>query len=194
MNEQEAACEAAAPAPPIEVYPRAGPASLPLPTWASGLFMLALSVLAQQGLYFTVNQSDLYIGCQSPTAPNIRGAVRTQFTAHYVTWFITCYNVLQGRSAARPWSQASVCRRPPACGCGHAPVAAPCLRSWPWCISHRLAGAWGYWSRCLHLERVAADYAEAYLQAIFLLLVFQIVEVAGIVRLVVRAIRAPDYG
>ena len=91
MNEQEAACEAAVPEANVEVF-AAPDGLLPLPTWRVVL-LLALPVLAQQGLYFTVNLSDLYLATHVPT--DDRAAVMSaRTTAHYVTWFITCYNVL----------------------------------------------------------------------------------------------------
>src|SRR5437762_13491032 len=93
MNEQEAVAEAGVPPPPTEVEvfaPLGGP--LPAPTWGL-LLRLALPVLAQQSLYFLVNLSDLYLAAHVPTEH--RGAVLSaRTTAHYVTWFITCYNVL----------------------------------------------------------------------------------------------------
>jgi putative MATE family efflux protein len=181
MNEQEAACEAAVPEANVEVL--AAPAGLlPLPTWRV-VFLLALPVLAQQGLYFTVNLSDLYLATHVPTAD--RAAVMSaRTTAHYVTWFITCYNVL-----VTTGSTALVARF---VGAGERRLAVA--------VTHQslllagvmaavasvggLAGGLALLVEWLHLHGQAAEYAVAYLQPIFLLLVFQIVEVAGIACLV----------
>src|SRR4051795_4091885 len=63
--------------------------SLPLPSWRL-VITLALPALAQQGLHFIVLMSDRFlaglIGESSVQA--------AQTTAHYMAWFITCYNVL----------------------------------------------------------------------------------------------------
>jgi putative MATE family efflux protein len=181
MNEQEAACEAAVPAPPVEVY-SALARPLPLPTWRV-VFMLALPVLAQQGLYFTVNLSDLYLAAHVPTEH--RDAVLSaRTTAHYVTWFITCYNVLvtvgstalvaRFVGAGDSKGAVEVTHQSLLLACAMAAVASIV----------GLSGGLRLLVEMLHLEGPAADYAVAYLQPIFLLLVFQIVEVAGIACLV----------
>jgi putative MATE family efflux protein len=177
MNEQDAACEAAVPEPPVEVFAwPTGP--LPLPTWRV-VFLLALPVLAQQGLYFAVNLSDLYLAAHVPTEH--RDAVLSaRTTAHYVTWFITCYNVL-----VTTGSTALVARfvgagdRRRAVEVTHQALLLACAMAAVASVVG-LAGGLRLLVELLHLEGAAADYAVAYLQPIFLLLVFQIVEVAGI--------------
>src|SRR5260370_19609441 len=181
MTAQEAACEAAVPAPAIEVF-AALARPLPLPTWRV-VFMLALPVLAQQGLYFTVNLSDLYLAAHVPTEH--RDAVLSaRTTAHYVTWFITCYNVL-----VTVGSTALVARfvgagnRRGAVEVTHQSLLLACAMAAVASVIG-LSGGLRILVEMLHLDGPAADYAVAYLQPIFVLLVFQIVEVAGIACLV----------
>jgi putative MATE family efflux protein len=157
---------------------------LPRPTWRLVL-MLALPVLAQQGLYFAVNLSDLYLAGHLPVPPEHRDAVLSaRTTAHYVAWFITCYNVLvtvgstalvaRFVGAGERRLAVEVTHQSLLLACGMAAVAS----------TLGLAGGLGIMVEWLRLEGVAAEYAAAYLQPLFLLLVFQIVEAAGIACLV----------
>ena len=183
MNEQEAACEAAVPEANVEVL--AAPAGLlPLPTWRV-VFLLALPVLAQQGLYFTVNLSDLFLAGHLPGTPEqMRAVLSARTTAHYVAWFITCYNVL-----VTTGSTALVARfigageRRLAVAVTHQSLLLACAMA----VTASVVGLAGGLDLLVYLLRLsgpAAGYAVAYLQPIFLLLVFQIVEVAGIACLV----------
>jgi putative MATE family efflux protein len=181
MNEQEAVAEAGVPAPPTEILlPQTGP--LPPPTWRLVL-VLALPVLAQQSLYFLVNLSDLYLAAHVPTEH--RDAVlAARTTAHYVTWFITCYNVL-----VTVGSTALVARF---VGAGeHKLAVAVTHQSLLLAVAMAAAatlfaftGGLRLLVESLKLEGQAADLAVAYLQPLFALLVFQIVEAAGIACLV----------
>jgi putative MATE family efflux protein len=183
MNEQDAVAEAGVPVPATEVFPPpAGP--LPRPTWRL-VCVLALPVLAQQGLYFLVNLSDLYLAGHLPVPAEHRDAVlAARTTAHYVSWFITCYNVL-----VTVGSTALVARfvgagdRPLAVAVTHQSLLlAVCMAAVASVFG--LAGGLRWMVEMLHLEGAAADYAVAYLEPLFLLLVFQIIEVAGIACLV----------
>jgi putative MATE family efflux protein len=157
---------------------------LPLPSWRLVL-MLALPVLAQQGLYFAVSLSDVYLAGHLPVPPEHREAVlAARTTAHYVTWFITCYNVL-----VTVGSTALVARF---VGAGDHRLAMA--------VTHQslllagvmaavatafaFAGGLHLLVDSLQLRGLAASYAVAYLRPIFLLLIFQIVEAAGIACLV----------
>ncbi len=185
MNEQDCCAEAAVPEPGppgAPALPDAGP--LPPPTWTL-VFLLALPVLGQQGLYFLVNLSDLYLAGHLPVPPEHRDAVlAARTTAHYVTWFITCYNVL-----VTVGSTALVARftgagdRKLAVAVTHQSLLLAAVMA-AVASTAGLCGGLRWGVAQLHLEGVAADYAVAYLQPLFLLLVFQIVEAAGIACLV----------
>ncbi len=133
-----------------------------------------------------VSLSDLYLAGHLPVpAGHLDAVLSARTTSHYVAWFITCYNVLvtvgstalvarfigAGRSAGLP---NIVTHQALLLACAMALVASVL----------GLAGGLRLMVEALQLEGLAADYAEAYLQPLFLLLVFQIVEAAGIACLV----------
>jgi putative MATE family efflux protein len=182
MSEQDVMAEAAVPTPASGMFAPTG--ALPRLTWRL-VFLLALPVLAQQGLYFLVNLSDLYLAGHLPVPPEHRGAVLSaRTTAHYVSWFISCYNVL-----VTVGSTALVARFVGA-GDGRLAVAVTHQSLLLAAAMAAAATAWGllgglrWLVETLHLEGAAADYAVAYLEPLFALLVFQIVEAAGIACLV----------
>jgi putative MATE family efflux protein len=158
-------------------------ATLPAPSWCLVL-LLALPVLAQQGLSFLVLLSDRYLAGNLPVATGHAAMLAAQTTAHYLAWFITCYNVL-----VTVGSTALVAR---CIGAGERRLAVE--------VTHQalllavflglLATAWAFLGGArwmvdvLHLRGEAADYATAYLMPLFGLLVFQTVEAAGIACLI----------
>ena len=156
---------------------------LPLPTWQL-VIALALPVLGQQGLQFLVTLSDRYLAGHIHDVPNLPALQAAQTTAHYLAWFIICYNVF-----VTVGSTALVARfvgagdRAQAVAVTHqslllailfAVVATVCA----------MAGGIPAMVALLRQEGEAANYAIAYLQPLFLLLVFQMVEAAGIACLV----------
>lgn len=158
--------------------------ALPAPTWRIVL-LLALPVLGQQGLTFLVNLSDLYLAGHLPVPAGHLGAVLSaRTTTNYVAWFITCYNVL-----VTVGSTALVARfigagdRRLANVVTHQSLLLACAMALVASVLG-LAGGLRLLVEALRLEGLAADYAEAYLQPLFLLLVFQIIEAAGIACLV----------
>ena len=157
-------------------------AALPPPNWRL-VIALSLPVLAQQGLAFAVLLSDRYLAGHLEVAD--QAAVQAaQTTAHYLAWFITCYNVL-----VTVGSTALVAR---CIGAGDRRLAVE--------VTHQalllaiflglLATAWAFlggirWMvAVLELHGAAADYAAEFALMLFGLLVFQTIEVAGIACLV----------
>jgi len=169
---------------------------LPPPTWHLVLW-LAIPVLAQQGLVFVVHQSDRYLAghLRAEAEP---GTVETedvrekkqaafqaaQTTAHYLAWFIHSYTIL-----VTVGSTALVAR---CVGAGDARLAV--------LVTHQsvllaiflgavatligLAGGLEWIVEWMQLEGEAARLALAYLRPLFLLLVFQVIELGGIACLV----------
>lgn len=156
---------------------------LPLPTWRL-VIILSLPVLAQQGLSFVVLLSDRYLAGHLPVTTQQAAVQAAQTTAHYLAWFISCYNVL-----VTVGSTALVVR---CIGGGDRKLAIE--------VTHQalllavflglLATAWAFlggvrWMvELLNLQGAAADYATDYSLMLFGLLVFQAIEVAGIACLV----------
>ena len=155
---------------------------LPPPTW-SQVIALALPALGHQGLAFAILLSDSYLVGHLQVADQAAvQAART--TAHYLAWFITCYNVL-----VTVGSTALVAR---CIGAGERRLAID--------VAHQslllaiilgaAATTWAFlggvrWMvHVLNLEGAAADYATDFALILFGLLVFQTVEVAGIACLV----------
>jgi putative MATE family efflux protein len=160
-------------------------AALPLPTWQL-VIMLSLPVLAQQGLTFIVLLSDRYLAghLDAPDKAAAQAMLAAQTTAHYLAWFITCYNVL-----VTVGSTALVAR---CVGAGNHRLAVEVAhQSLLLAVGLGLAAtAWAYlggvrWMvHVLNLEGPAAHYAVEYALILFGLLVFQTIEVAGIACLV----------
>jgi putative MATE family efflux protein len=164
-----------------EVAPLAETA-LPLPSWRL-VIALSLPVLAQQGLSFAVLLSDRYLAGHL-VVENQAAMQAAQTTAHYLAWFITCYNVIVT--------------------VGSTALVARCVGA----VDHRLAvevthqalllavilglaaTAWAFaggvrWMvELLKLKDEAAQFATDYALILFGLLVFQTIEVAGIACLV----------
>jgi putative MATE family efflux protein len=158
-------------------------APLPRPSWRL-VIALALPVLAQQGLHFIVLLSDRYLGGHIRVESSQAAVQAAQTTAHYLAWFITCYNVL-----VTIGSTALVARFT---GAGDRRLAVATLHQSLLLaiVLGAFATAWGlgggvrWMVGVLQLEGEAAEYAIAYLQPLFALLIFQIVESAGIACLV----------
>ena len=157
-------------------------AALPAPSWQL-VITLALPALGQQGLAFVVLVSDRYLAGHLPVAdPKTLQAAQT--TAHYLAWFISCYLVL-----VTVGSTALVAR---CIGAGDRRLAIE--------VTHQslllgamlglAATAWAFlggvrWMvETLNLHGPAADYATRYSLMLFLLLVFQTIEAAGVACLV----------
>ena len=204
--------------PPCSPRPRA----LSPATWRL-VFLLAIPVLAQQALIFSVGLSDRFLtGRLQTIAPTERTEViahhllalgsisgqgpvaalanvgmhhepylarqasfqAAQTTAHYLAWFITCYNVLVSVG-----STALVARFT---GAGdHASAVAVTHQSLLLAIFLGLAASlWGLTGgvermvSVLQLRGEAAQNASAFLQPLFALIVFQVIQSAGIACLV----------
>lgn len=170
--------------PPISPVLPAPRSALPLPSWRL-MLALALPVLAQQGLFFVVNQSDRFLAGHLRVASSEQMAFQAaQTTAQYVAWFILCYSVL-----VTVGSTALVARFT---GAGDRALAIQ--------VTHQgllLAVALGLAATVLtlggglrmlvewmQLHGQAAQYALDYLHPLFLLLVFHMLEMAGIACLV----------
>lgn len=159
-----------------------GEGALPLPGWRL-VIALSMPVLAQQGLAFVVLLSDRFLvgHLRVEDQASVQAA---QTTAHYLAWFITCYNVL-----VTVGSTALVAR---CIGAGERRLAVE--------VTHQslllamflglAATAWAFlggvpWMvHVLNLQGSAADYAADFALILFGLLVFQTIEVAGIACLV----------
>ena len=171
-----------APAVTLDVPPVLG-AELPLPGWRL-VVLLALPALAQQALHFLVNLSDRYLAGHLPADAGHAAVQAAQTTAHYLAWFITCYNVL-----VTVGSTALVARFTGA-GDRRLAVATTHQSLLLAVVLGLVATAWGlgggvrWMVGVLQLQGEAADYAVAYLQPLFALLIFQVIEVAGIACLV----------
>jgi putative MATE family efflux protein len=161
-------------------------APLPLPGWRLVL-ALALPVLAQQGLVFVVNQSDRFLAghlrVETPAGETSGRQVSfqaAQTTAQYVAWFIQCYTVL-----VTVGSTALVARftgagdRRLAIRVTHQSLLLAVLFGATASVA-ALCGGLRLLVDLLQLSGLAAEFAVDYLQPLFLLLVFQMVELAGI--------------
>ena len=153
---------------------------LPLPNWRLVL-ALALPVLAQQGLVFLVLQSDRFLAGHLRVAADQEIAFQAaQTTAQYVAWFISCYTIL-----VTVGSTALVARFT---GAGERSLAIRVThQSLLLAIFFGLtatlvaeAGGLSLLVDVLQLTGQAAQYALDYLQPLFLLVVFQMLELAGI--------------
>ena len=160
-----------------------GESSLPLPTWRL-VIALALPVLGQQGLNFLVYLSDRYLAGNIDNVANLPALQAAQTTAHYLAWAIICYTVL-----VTVGSTALVARF---VGAGEREKAVE--------VTHQsiliaialgaigtlfaLAGGIPLLIALLQQHGAAAEYAEGFLQPLFWLMIFQIVEAAGIACLV----------
>jgi putative MATE family efflux protein len=157
------------------------------PTWRVVL-MLALPVLLQQMLLLAVQLSDrFFAGHLHEIAPHVTGDPAAyqaaQTTANYFAWVITSYIVFVGVG-----STALVARFT---GAGDRMLAIHTTnQSIVLGVALGLAGTLVGWTfrhdivTLLQLEGDAAEFAAAYLGPMFLLLVFQMIEAAGIACLV----------
>jgi putative MATE family efflux protein len=165
--------------------PSAPPASRPIldldrPIWRSVL-ALAWPVLLQQYLILSVTLSDRFLAGRVVTheSGEALAAQAAQTTANYLAWFISSYIVmvsvgataLVGRllgggdrdKAVAATNQALLL----AVGMG-------VLGTVAWLLAGPAVLRW------MQLGGAAADFAEEYLRPLFLLLVFQVIETAGI--------------
>ena len=163
--------------------PKTKPGSgLPLPSWRL-VIGLSLPVLGQQGLSFIVLLSDRWLAGHLEVAEQA-AVLAAQTTAHYMAWFIFCYNALitVGSTALVARSIGADNRRLAVEATHQALLLAVVLGL--------AATAWAFlggvrWMvQVLNLERQAADYAAEYALILFGLLVFQTIEVAAIACLV----------
>ncbi len=152
-------------------------ALLPTPS-CRVILALALPVLAQQGLVFLVLQSDRFLaGHLRVTTIELQAA---QTTAQYVAWFISCYTIL-----VTVGSTALVARFT---GAGDRALAVrvthqSLLLAVFFGLSATLVASLGglrLLVDVLQLTGLAAQYALDYLHPLFLLVVFQMLELAGI--------------
>ena len=167
-----------------DAIPAEAPATaLPLPSWRL-VIALSLPVLAQMGLSFIVLLSDRYLAGHLPVTTHQAAVQAAQTTAHYLAWFINCYSVL-----VTVGSTALVARM---IGAGDRRLAVE--------VTHQalllgiflgiLGTAWAFlggvrWMvELLNLTGPAADFATDYLLILFGLLIFQMIEVAGIACLI----------
>jgi putative MATE family efflux protein len=152
---------------------------LPPPSWRVVL-LLALPVLAQQGLNFAVNFSDGYLAGHIGAA----SAQAAQANAHYLAWAITCYSLF-----VTVGSTALVSRF---VGAGDRALAVAVTHQ-SLLVAAGLGGLatavalgggleWLLWA--MRMRGEASDLAMAFLQPLFALLVFQTLESAGIACLV----------
>lgn len=157
--------------------------SLPLPTWHL-VIALALPVLGQQGLHFLVNLSDRYLAGHIDSVANLRALQAAQTTAHYLAWFIICYNVL-----VTVGGTALVARfvggghRDEAIHVTHQSILLAIILGAAGTL-FALGGGIPLLIAMLQQHGAAAEYAEGFLRPLFLLLIFQMVEAAGIACLV----------
>jgi putative MATE family efflux protein len=156
-------------------------ASLPMPSWRLVLG-LALPVLAQQGLVLIVTLQDRWLAGHlkldgSSDQVSFQAA---QTTAQYVAWLIQCYSIL-----VTVGSTALVARFT---GAGDRPLAVSVThQSLLLAVAFGLAatvvalgGGLSFLVDLLQLKGLAAEYSLDYLRPLFLMLVFQLVELAGI--------------
>jgi putative MATE family efflux protein len=156
--------------------------ALPLPSWRL-VIALSMPVLAQQGLSFIVLLSDRWLAGHLQVADQA-AVLAAQTTAHYLAWFIFCYNVL-----VTVGSTALVAR---SIGAGERRLAVEATHQALLLavVLGLAATAWAFlggvrWMvHVLNLEGAAADYAAEYALILFGLLVFQTIEVAGIACLI----------
>jgi MATE family, multidrug efflux pump len=154
----------------------------PPPSWRR-VIALSLPALAHQGLAFSILLSDSYlVGHLQVVDQAAVQAART--TAHYLAWFITCYNVL-----VTVGSTALVAR---CIGAGERRLAIEVTHQ-SLLLAVILGAAATIWAflggvhwmvHVLNLDGLAADYATNFALILFGLLVFQTIEVAGIACLV----------
>ncbi|MCI0681482.1 MAG: MATE family efflux transporter [Gemmataceae bacterium] len=157
--------------------------SLPLPSWRL-VIALALPVLGQQGLSFLVYLSDRYLAGHIDNVADLAALQAAQTTAHYLSWAITCYTVL-----VTVGSTALVARfvgagdREQAIDVTHQSILLAVILGAMGTL-FALCGGIPLLTDIVQQHGAAAEYAEGFLRPLFFLLVFQIVEVAGIACLV----------
>ena len=157
----------------------------PSPPLARRVLGLAWPVLALNSLVLLVDLSDRYlVGNQPATAADAsRNMLAAQGTAHYVAWFVSSFTVLVSVGAA-----AVVAR---CVGAGDRIMASRAAQQAV--VLAIVVGAFGsivalatlpHFIGWLGLDGPSAHYAALYLQPMFLLLTFRVVEVAGVASLV----------
>jgi putative MATE family efflux protein len=156
----------------------------PWPTWRLVL-TLAWPALAQHLLVLTVTLSDRLLAgrFQDLDAENQLASQAAQTTANYLAWFITSYTVLVSVGSTALVAHFIGGRdRAGAVRVTHQSLLLALILG----LAGSIAGLVGlpYLVRALQLHGAAADFAESYLFPLFLLLVFQVIESAGIACLV----------
>ena len=181
MNDKEAVCEAALPDRKIAAAePEARP--LPLPSWRVVL-ALAMPVLAQQGLNFAVIISDGYLaGRIAETAPG--AAQAAQANAHYLAWAITCYSlfVTVGSTALVSRFVGAQDHKLAVAVTHQSLLVAVALGGLATAVG--LGGGLHWLLGAMQMRGEAAELAMEFLNPLFALLVFQMLESAGIACLV----------
>ncbi len=167
---------------PADAPPDEGGA-LPAPT-SRVILALAIPVLAQMGLHFLINMSDAFLAGNLPEAANSPALQSAQTTAQYLAWFITCYTMfVTVGSTALVARFVGASEHDNAVRVTHQSLLLAILLS-GLATALALGGGIRWLVGVLQLQGVAATYAVHYLQPLFLLLVFQIVESAGIACLI----------
>jgi MATE family, multidrug efflux pump len=149
------------------------------------VFSLAWPVLALNSLVLLVELSDRYLvgNLSGVDAEDARAMLASVATAHYVAWFISSYTVLVSVGATA--------------------LVARCVGARDWLTAHRathqailLAAFIGLAGSLIAVVRLeafvhllgltgrAAEYAVLYLRPMFLLLMFRVVEMAGVACLI----------
>lgn len=161
-----------------DATPPLPPTALPLPTWRL-VTMLALPVLAQQGLYFIVSLSDRWLAGHLQAETSHATLQAAQTTALYLAWSINCYTIL-----VTVGSTALVARfigageRQHAVEVTHQALLLAVILASVATLWALLGGIRGM-VEILQLQGDTARLAAAYLYPLFLLLVFQMVQAAG---------------
>ncbi len=173
MSTQEAA-----EIPHEPVTPEEG-AALPTPS-SRVVLALAIPVLAQQGLHFFILMSDAFLASLLKEAADSPALQSAQTTAHYLAWFITCYTMfVTVGSTALVARFVGAGEHDSAVRVTHQSLLLALILSFV-ATALALGGGIDWLVGVLRLQGDAAVYASSYLQPLFMLLVFPMVESAGI--------------
>ncbi len=168
------------PQPPVQPAPAGGLVGQDRPAWQLVLH-LAWPVLLQQFLILVVNLSDRLLAgrFQHLDTTDQLATQAAQTTANYLAWFITCYTVLVtvgGTALVAHFVGAGDRRR--AVAVTHQALLLAVVLG----LAASVIGLVGlpWLVQILQLKGPAAPFAVNYLRPLFALLVFQMVEAAGI--------------
>src|SRR5262245_31020838 len=173
------------PLPAADALPAVAPPAVPTRHLAWRVLALAWPVLALNLLVLIVDLSDRFLvgNLLSGNPHEAQSKLTAQGTAHYVAWFISSYTVLVSVGATA--------------------LVARCVGAGDWQTAHRathqailLAALIGLAGSLIAVVRLdsfvhllglsgrAAEYAVLYLRPMFLLLMFRVVEMAGVACLI----------